>query len=337
MSGFNGAGIFTLTGPEYPAVAATLIQSAYRNTLDSAIATGLSNAICKDGQSTPTANIPLGGFKLTGVGAATVRTDAATLATIQDATGVYVGTVGGTADAITLTPSPAITAYAAGQRFSFIASGANTGAVTVNVSTVGVKSITKSGAVALAAGDIQSGALVTISYDGTRFQLGTVVPMTAAAILSALLTVDGAGSTLDADFLDGISSASFAQLGSLANFTAGLQIGGLSAGYLEVVQLVQNGSASFALTDSGKSWYHSSATAHTWTIPANASVAFPVGSAISLVNDNGGGVVTVAITTDTLRLAGAGTTGSRSLAANGVATIYKATTTSWFIFGNGVT
>jgi signal transduction histidine kinase len=81
-------------------------------------------------------------------------------------TGVYVATVGGTADVITLTPSPAITSYTAGKKFSFIASGANTTNVTVNVSGLGARAITKNGATALVAGDITSGALIEISDDG---------------------------------------------------------------------------------------------------------------------------------------------------------------------------
>ena len=78
--------------------------------------------------------------------------------------------MGGTVDAITLTPSPAASIYAAGQEFLFISTGANTGATTVNASSLGVKSITKNGATALSAGDIPSGAMVRIVYDGTRFQ-----------------------------------------------------------------------------------------------------------------------------------------------------------------------
>lgn len=189
MSAYNGSGVFTLTGPEYPAVAASLIQSAYRNALDSAIATGLSTAICRDGQSVITANIPFSGFKLTGIGAAAARTDAASLATIQDATGVYVAIVGGTADAITLTPTPSIAAYAAGQRFQFIASGTNTTTVVVNVSSLGNQLVTKYGAFALVAGEIVSGALVQITYDGTRFQLDySVIPnvRTAAEIAAGI-------------------------------------------------------------------------------------------------------------------------------------------------------
>ena len=167
---FNGSGVFSQAGADYPAVSGTTIESAKRNNIDSDIATGLSTAICRDGQSTVTANIPLSGFKLTGVGAATARTDAASLANTQDQTGTYVATVGGTVDAITLTPSPAITAYAAGQRFTFIASGANTTAVTMAISGLASpKAITKNGTTALVAGDVAASALVDIIYDGTRF------------------------------------------------------------------------------------------------------------------------------------------------------------------------
>jgi hypothetical protein len=93
------------------------------------------------------------------------------------------------------------------------------------------------------------------------------------------------------------------------------------------------------LEDAGRILLHPSAdtTARTWTIPANASVAFPVGTSLRIVNQNAGGVISIAITTDTMRLAGAGTTGTRSLAANGIAEAIKVTTTEWIISGTGLT
>lgn len=113
----------------------------------------------------------MGGFKLINVAPGTLSTDAATLANLQAGAGNYVATVGGTADVITLTPSPAITAYAAGQTFEWIASGTNTTNVTVNVSGLGAKALTKNGATALAANDIISGEIICAEYDGTQFQL----------------------------------------------------------------------------------------------------------------------------------------------------------------------
>lgn len=109
------------------------------------------------------------------------------------------------------------------------------------------------------------------------------------------------------------------------------------------VRLIPQNSQSAAYTlvasDSGKHILHPSAdtTARTFTIPANASVAFPIGTAVTFVNQDSAGVVTIAITSDTMRLAGAGTTGSRTLAANGVATAIKITSTEWIISGNGLT
>lgn len=93
------------------------------------------------------------------------------------------------------------------------------------------------------------------------------------------------------------------------------------------------------LGDANNGFLHPSAdtAGRTWTIPANASVAFPIGTAISFFNQNGAGAITIAITSDTMRLAGAGTTGSRTLAANGIATAIKITSTEWLISGVGLT
>ena len=185
---YNGSGTFAPPPANYPAVALTPITSADRNAVDADFATGLTTAITKDGQTTPTANIPLGGYKLTSVGAATARTDAASLASLQDGTGVYVATVGGTVDVVTLTVTPAITAYAAGQTFRFVAAGTNTTNVTVNISSLGAKALTKNGATALVANDIASGTMVEMTYDGTRF-------ITNSANAGALVSSFSAGTT----------------------------------------------------------------------------------------------------------------------------------------------
>lgn len=177
----NGSGVAVINSAGQPVVSSTLITATAFNALTADLATMISTAIMKDGQQTITQNIPFNAKKITGLGAGTARTDAASLATIQDGTGVYVATVGGTADVITLTPSPAITAYVAGQTFRFIASGANTTNVTVAVSGLTAKAITKDGAVALIAGEIKSGAMVEIAYDGTRFIISTVsIPATGS-------------------------------------------------------------------------------------------------------------------------------------------------------------
>lgn len=106
-----------------------------------------------------------------------------------------------------------------------------------------------------------------------------------------------------------------------------------------IAQNSQSGAYTLVLSDANKHLLHPSAdtTARTFTIPANASVAFPIGTAVTFVNQNAAGVITIAITSDTMRLAGAGTTGSRTLAANGMATALKITATEWIISGTGLT
>ena len=73
--------------------------------------------------------------------------------------------------------------YVEGQTFTFVVANTNTGPVTININAIGAKAITKTGAVALAAGDLPANAVVMIRYDGTRFQL-IAVPASASTSLS---------------------------------------------------------------------------------------------------------------------------------------------------------
>lgn len=99
----------------------------------------------------------------------------------------------------------------------------------------------------------------------------------------------------------------------------------------------QSAAYTTVLTDGGKHIYHPTAdnNARTFTIDSNANVAYPIGTAITFVNEIN--TVTIAITSDTLVLSGPGTTGSRTLAANGMATALKIGTTRWIISGTGLT
>lgn len=104
---------------------------------------------------------------------------------------------------------------------------------------------------------------------------------------------------------------------------------------------IQSKSADYpiVLADAGTVLFHPSADTNprTFTIPANDTIAFPVGSVLTFINQNAGGAITIAITSDTMRLAGAGTTGSRALASNGIATAIKVTSTEWLINGTNLT
>lgn len=110
---------------------------------------------------------------------------------------------------------------------------------------------------------------------------------------------------------------------------------GLSA-VANIVQNSQSAAYTTVLTDAGKHILHPTAdnNARTFTIDSNANVAYPIGTAITFVNQIN--TVTIAITSDTLTLAGPGSTGSRTLAANGIATALKVAATSWIISGTGL-
>jgi len=121
--------------------------------------------------------------------------------------------------------------------------------------------------------------------------------------------------------------------GTLSNCTVD---GTNSVGFRNLPQNEQTGSYTLVLTDSGKHIYRGSGSAATWTIPANSSVAYPIGTAITFINLSATSV-SIAITTDTMYLSSAGTTGTRTLAQYGSATALKITSTSWLISGSGLT
>jgi hypothetical protein len=193
---FNGSGTFVINSAGQPVVTGTVISSTAFNALTADLATGLSTALTKDGQTTPTANLPMGTFKFTGLSAGSAATDSANIAQVQNSFGSFL-TVSGT-DTITATVSPALTAYASGQMFAFVAANTNTGAVTINISSLGAKAITKNGNTALSAGDLTANYLFVVVYDGTQFQVVGVSATTFTNLtISGVLTLSGANTQLN--------------------------------------------------------------------------------------------------------------------------------------------
>jgi len=187
---YNGSGTFLINTAGQPVVSGTVISSTAFNALTADLATGLSTAITKDGQTTITANIPMANYKFTGLGVGSAAGDSANLSQVQSTAVKLLASVSG-ADTITAVGSPNVAAYVAGQMFYFVAAGANTGAVTINIDSLGAKSITRDGTTALAAGDIQSGEVCVIVYDGTQFQLVNGASQ-SASIVTENLTVNKA-------------------------------------------------------------------------------------------------------------------------------------------------
>lgn len=110
-----------------------------------------------------------------------------------------------------------------------------------------------------------------------------------------------------------------------------------AVGFRNIPQNAQTGSYTMVLADSGKHIFHAvGAGAATYTIPANGSVAYPIGTALTFVNLSSTSI-SIAITTDTMYLSNAGTTGTRTLGQYGSATAIKVTSTVWLISGSGLT
>lgn len=212
---FNGSGTFVRdngvnTGSdvwEKSRDAGTAITVAEHDAHDEDLGDGLTNCICRDGQSTITADIPFSSQKATNVGAAAARTQWVRADQLQDGDLTWGGTSTGSSNAYVMSLTPAITAYAAGMRISFVANHTNSGAATLNINSVGATAIKKGdGTVALAANDIVSGSLIEVVYEttgGAHFRLvGSQGLATSSSPTFAGLTLSGLSASLPV-FTDG--------------------------------------------------------------------------------------------------------------------------------------
>ena len=184
----NGSGSYSRAEDDY--VAGTAIsETAVNSELDD-IATALTASLAKDGQTSPSANLPMATYRHTGVGNGAARTDYAAVGQVQDGS-LVTATDTGTADTYAIALTPVITAYATGQRFVFKAVNASTGSSTLNVNGLGAKTIKKLHDQNIAAGDIEAGQIVEVLYDGTNLQMQT--PAATGHATGALAALDTVG------------------------------------------------------------------------------------------------------------------------------------------------
>lgn len=208
------------------------IVSDDHDTHDQDIADSIGQLLLRDGGNTATANIPMGGFRFSNIGDATALTQALTARQHINNAGQYCS-VGGSANAITLSTGFSTSAYTAGQTFSFKVGTTNTGSVTVNVDSLGAKALVRADGsnTDLQSGDLVSGALVEIQYDGTRFQLrAPTTTSTSADVLARIVKagsiVAWAHSTVPAGWLEcygqAISRTTYAELYAAIGTTYGV-------------------------------------------------------------------------------------------------------------------
>jgi len=312
---WNGSGTFTRTNGvnigdtawEQDRDAGTKITVARHDAHDTDIANGINNALAKDGQNAMTGDFDAGSNKLTAVADATAHTDAPNMGQVQDGAGVYVATDSGSADAYAIAPSPAITAYAAGQCFSFPAANASTGASTLNVSALGTKAIEYQGS-ALGGAEIAAGAIIVVEYDGTAFQM-----VSPSALLSAT----------NGDVLAANNGSEFTEATFKANLN--LEIGTDVQAYdateysaeARTITAYTGTALNSSLTHEGGVVTMSNASANVFTIEPNATIAHTDGAQIDVVM-LGAGVTSVT--------GGTGVTLNDVSAGTGVLTRYQATT-----------
>lgn len=176
----DGSGNYTRPAGQ-PVTTGTVIDASVFNTLTADLATALTGSMPRDGQAPPTANLPMGGFKLTGLanGSAAADSitygqaqslDSAVAATAQSGSAQWLTSVSGT-NTITGNASPAIAAYAAGQTFRFVPANTNTGATTLQINGVGSAQNVFAFGAACVGGELVAGVPVTVVHDGTRFQI----------------------------------------------------------------------------------------------------------------------------------------------------------------------
>ena len=311
--------------------------------------------------TTITANTAFAGPHNGTVGATTPSTGAfTTLAASSTVSGTGFSTylasppaIGGTAAAaITGTTITANTAFAGPHNGTVGATTPNTGAFTtltasstVTLSPASanvVLSPTGTGVVTI--NPATAGTINNCSIGGTTAAAGTFTTVTGNTSVTSPLVVGGSAvsSTLTVQSTSGAGTtdAIIFKTGSQVEQFRILTGGGITSaslvdavGYKGMPQNSQTASYTLALTDMGKMV---NTTTGGVVIPANASVAFPVGSTV-IVYNNSASNQTISITTDTIYLAGTATTGSRTLAQRGLATLVKVASTTWVASGAGVT
>jgi hypothetical protein len=209
-------------------------------------------------------------------------------------------------------------------------------ALGANINTTGGY-VTQSGTLAASAIVLGGGSAAAVTSTTTGTGVVTWLGTPSSANLAAAITDEtGSGALVFATSPTLVTPVlGTPTSGDLSNTTAD---GTDAVGFRNIPQNSQSAAYTLVLADSGKHIFHpvGDNNARTFTIPANSSVAYPVGTAITFINMAVANV-TIAITSDTLKLSPAGTTGSRTLATNGSATCIKITSTEWLISGSGLT
>ena len=224
-------------------------------------------------------------------------------------------------DVVIATPAPDQILKYDGANWVNATPGAGSGTVTSIGAGTGLSSSTSDPITSSGTLNLENTAVTAGSY-GSATQVGT-------------FTVDAQGRLTVADNTS-IQIQAAQVIGTVADGTTTSAASGV--GYMGIPQNVQLGAGNYQLVagDAGKHIY-APGSGNSLVIPSNATVAFPIGTTIVVIAGFSTGTILISISTDTLRMSGTGATGTRTLAAYGMATLIKVAATTWYISGNGLT
>ena len=191
-----------------------------------------------------------------------------------------------------------------------------------NVTAAGTMSLQNANAVAITGGSMSGVTITGGSFGGTATNVTGVV-----AIANG-----GTGQTTAAAARGALAAAASGANTDITSVAASTTINGHTIGYLNIPSNAETSAYVVTAADAG---HCIDITTGGVTIPANATLALAIGFTFSVYN-NSGTSQSIAITTDTMRLAGSATTGTRTLAQRGWATARKVAATEWVITGAGI-
>lgn len=228
----------------------------------------------------------------------------------------------------------------------------------LNINGIGRISLRNNDGTSLSANGIAAGSRVLCVKDGTTDYWRKLFPDTtssAGGLLAANNLSDVSNASTSRTNL-GLGTAAVKNTGTSGNavplldaantfsliqvFSGGLNMtpattpATFAVGYLGAPLNTQDATYTLVMSDAGKTIYHTSSSAHAWTIPPNSSVAFPLGTTIALLNIGSGAVTITRGSGVALREAGDSTDANKTLAQWGQCILFKYATDSWIASGN---
>jgi len=298
--------------------------------------TGATGATGLTGPTGPTGTGATGPTGPTGATGATGAVGSSAVATFTAGAGS--GTLNHNFATVTHSPGPCIDSTGAEVLGWTVAVGANTDTFTFPIALVNnTNCYATSGGIGPTGPTGATGATGSTGATGTTGPTGATGatgPTGSTPTSMPVGNITGLGTNVGTFLVANLPTAVATFLGTPSGANFNLMI---AAGGVPINQNAQSTAYTTVLADGGGEILHpaSDNNARTFTIAANASVAYPIGTVITFTNLVN--TVTIAINSDTLQLAGTALTGSRTLAVGGWAIAKKVTSTVWLISGPGLT